>query len=244
MDKQQIINEIHRTAINGKAAGYRRFAAETSIKVNDWRGRYWARWSDALQEAGYSQNEWKFTHDESFLFDCLLGLVRKLQKYPTQAEIKLERRIDPNFPGLRALRNRGSKAELIGKLLNYCQSHQEFADLTEILRATPVDQEADAVAEEGDATSAGYVYLICAQNAYKVGCTRAPYRRVAEIANQSANGAELIHLSPTDDPEGIEKYWHNRFDEKRIEGINKQSGEWFKLSKDEIKAFKRRKGFM
>lgn len=76
---------------------------------------------------------------------------------------------------------------------------------------------------------------------HKIGCTRAPYRRVAEIANQSANGAKLLHLIATDDPEGIEDYWHRRFKDKRIVGINKPSGEWFQISAEEVEAFKRRK---
>jgi hypothetical protein len=90
-------------------------------------------------------------------------------------------------------------------------------------------------------TQTGYVYVIRAQGAYKIGCTRAPYRRAAEITNQSANGAELIHLISTDDPEGIEKYWHGRFAAKRISGVNKQSGEWFSLAASDISVFKRRK---
>jgi len=39
----------------------------------------------------------------------------------------------------------------------------------------------------------------------------------------------------------IEKYWHGRFSMKRLNGINKQSGEWFDLSKEDISAFKKRK---
>lgn len=45
----------HRRGDSGIPLGRSRFAAETGIHEHDWRGRFWARWSDALREAGLSQ---------------------------------------------------------------------------------------------------------------------------------------------------------------------------------------------
>jgi len=45
MDKQHIIDEIHRTAANGKPLGNKAFATATEIKEHDWRGKHWARWA-------------------------------------------------------------------------------------------------------------------------------------------------------------------------------------------------------
>ena len=57
VDKRQILDEIKRTAEanQGNALGVDRFFQETGIKVADWHGKFWARWSDALREADFSR---------------------------------------------------------------------------------------------------------------------------------------------------------------------------------------------
>jgi hypothetical protein len=243
MDKQFIISEIQRTATNGKAIGQKRFTSETGIKAHEWLGKYWARWGDALKDAGFSQNEKTSAHEEEFVIENVLRLARKLNKFPTKYDIDLAKNTDPSLPGHKALGRLGSRSEVREKLLAYCSDNPDFSDLKELVSLMHVPTTAITLAavEATKSITNGYVYLVAAQEAFKIGSTRAPYRRVAEIANQSASGAELLHLIATDDPEGIENYWHARFDEKRIVGLNKQSGEWFALSIDDVRAFKRRK---
>jgi hypothetical protein len=242
MDKQYILDEIRRTALDGKPLGRMRFLEQTGIKERDWSGIYWTKWSDAQVEAGFGALSLNSAYDEEQILRCVSELARRLGKVPTTPEMQFERRANRLFPNDRVISRRWNRAALVERLRGFCATHTEYHDVLPIVGL----KSAEGAAEEPEAESsvtpqAGYVYVIRARGAHKIGCTRAPYRRAAEIANQSANGAELIHLISTDDPEGIEKYWHGRFSMKRLNGINKQSGEWFALSADDVRAFKKRK---
>lgn len=68
---------------------------------------------------------------------------------------------------------------------------------------------------------------------YKIGFTNLVDRRVAELGATAAVELVLIHEIKTDDPSGVEAYWHKRFYEQRLRG------EWFRLTPADVKAFKR-----
>jgi len=53
-EREHILSEIRRTAAEngGVPLDVDRFFAETGVKESDWQGIFWARWADALQDAG------------------------------------------------------------------------------------------------------------------------------------------------------------------------------------------------
>jgi hypothetical protein len=69
MDKQHILSEIKRTAAanGGVPLGRERFFRETGIKYHEWIGKIWARWGDALREAGFEPNKLQTAYNDDIL---------------------------------------------------------------------------------------------------------------------------------------------------------------------------------
>ena len=66
--KRFIINEIRRTAEENRGIplGQISFYRATSIKISDWRGKLWLRWSDVLRAAGFDPNKKLHAYPEKF----------------------------------------------------------------------------------------------------------------------------------------------------------------------------------
>ena len=60
-------------------------------------------------------------------------------------------------------------------------------------------------------------------------------RRERELVIQRPEAAKVIRPIKTDDPAGIEEYWHRRFHDRR------KNGEWFELTAQDLATFRRRK---
>ncbi len=136
MNKQRILDEIRRPAQanGGKALGHREFCNSTGIKQQDWSGRYWARWSDAVREAGYEPNSMSVAYTEEVLLGKLAQLTRELGKFPVWSEVNLARQRDATFPTEKSYRRFGGKTKLLQKLEEYCQARAELDDVAQLCR--------------------------------------------------------------------------------------------------------------
>jgi hypothetical protein len=158
-----------------------------------------------------------------------------LGKLPTNSDLVFKSHNDSSFPTEKVFRRFGGKAELIKKLGGFCKGHNEYdsvADLCAAYVPPEIDRTEETVDQSGQD---GFVYLIKSGRFYKIGKTNSAGRREYELAIQLPEKATTIHVIRTDDPNGIETYWHNRFADKR------KNGEWFELSAADVAVFKRRK---
>jgi hypothetical protein len=236
--KSEILAEIVRSAQQngGTVLGVDRFLTETGIKESDWQGKYWARWSDAVKEAGLQRNAFQEAYDEEFLLAKLASLARELGRYPTRPEIRLKARNEKGFPNDKTFSRLGSKRELATKLAKFCQGRKGYEGIEELcvplmgMAGVGVAQDTGTVQE-----IFGYVYLAKSGRNYKIGRSKAVGRREYELAIQMPDKLTIVHQIKTDDPVGIEAYWHRRFGEHR------KNGEWFELNAEHVSAFKRRK---
>jgi hypothetical protein len=238
VSQEHILAEIRRTAEanGGEALGHRAFQSETGIRPADW-GRYWPRWGDAVEEAGYSRKALNARLSDDEILAPLVPVIRSLGRFPTEPELTVMRRKGVPVPSVKVFRRYGGKQALIERTLSYCREQPGMEDVVAILEPLVTDEPAPP--EEESETAAvedfGYVYLIKSGKHYKIGRSNAVGRRERELAIQLPERATTVHTITTDDPPGIEAYWHRRFAERRA------NGEWFSLTAADVTAFKRRK---
>lgn len=236
MTRDFILAEIRRVTGSGKPPGIQTFAKSTGIREYD-RQRYWARWSDALAEAGYEPNKRSDAYSEEHLLEAVVGIVRESGRIPTIRELRIRRDTDPSLPrGSTIFTRLGGRLGLINRARQYASEHG-YDDVAAVCDTALAIDPATSDAVEIIVATQGYVYMIKAgPNQYKIGRTNSPTRRHREVAVNVPYATKLVHSIATDDPNGIEAYWHRRFDEKRLAGT-----EFFKLNAADVAAFKRRK---
>jgi hypothetical protein len=258
MNKNHLFAEIKRLAqeSGGTPPGSRQFHSLTHIRESDWKGQSWNdwnNWGDALEEAGFPRLVATTKSNPSHILKQLALLTRDLKKFPVTLDMRREKRRNANFPNDKVISETfGGREKVLPALIEFCTTEKLFADVLPILTNSNVtvgfrkiiDIDSNLSKEESPINDLGYVYLLKAGKYYKLGFSRSPYNRFSTLIKQSPTGGDPIHHFATDDPKGIEKYWQKRFKDKKVEALNKNSGEFYNLTAQDIAAFKRRKKFM
>ncbi len=231
--KQQILEEIKRTAKEngGVPLGKGRFKDETGINEYECL-KFWPNFGEAQREAGFEPNTLQAAHDIEFLRERVVALMREIGRLPTNADLIGKRNRDSSFPSPGSFKRFGNKKEMAEKISEYAEQ-KGYADIIKMCVPAierPIKTQGDDI-ESG--VISGEVYLFKSGRYYKIGKTNDTVRRGTELRIQLPEKLDLIHSIKTDDPSGIENYWHKRFEPKRM------NGEWFDLSSTDIKAFKR-----
>lgn len=235
MDKEFIISELQRITVEdgGTVPGSKKFSDRTGIRSADWLGKHWARWGDAVAEAGLQPNEFKGAFPENHLLLNYCQLAAKIGRIPTNNELKLEARAVSSFPSHTTFARLGKLSERLPKVAVFARENG-FPAVAELCESATLTVPKEKPAKPSDEVF-GFVYLIKSGRFYKIGKSNSVGRRERELAIQLPEESKTVHAIRTDDPLGIEAYWHRRFADKR------QNGEWFKLNADDVRAFRRRK---
>jgi uncharacterized protein YjhX (UPF0386 family) len=245
--KRFILKEIRRAAEKngGVPLGMIRFYQATGIKIADWRGKLWLRWSDAVKEAGLPPNKKTGPYDEEFLIDKFIGLMRELGHFPLSTELEQKGYHNRTFPSHMAFRARwGSRVQQAAHMTLYCQHHKGLDDILAMCEPVLKSQDLPAHGPMQSRDATGYVCLVKARK--KWGTYYKLYRSINRkyvnryIGSQGGqpylkNGA--VHFIRTDDPEGIYHYWYQRFAKKRL---HRREGECYRLTKEDLQAFRSR----
>ena len=242
MDKRHILDEIKRLshAHGDKPPGSMVFERKTGIKKSDWYPHLWLRWGDALMEAGYAPNKFQTAINDEVVIQKYIGLIKELQRLPVGGEIRRKSKTDQSFPSHSVFDRLGGKKKLLEAVVRYCKEHPSH-DHESII--TLCVENLEHKTEENQSTQSkvvtGYVYLMKSGRYYKIGRTNSVGRREREFAIQIPVPPKTIHHFETDDPSGVEAYWHKRFSDKR-----RDTSEWFDLSSEDVRAFKRWKSIV
>lgn len=234
MTPEEITREIQRLAHanGGKPPGERVFLAQAGLTRSALWSAGFSRYSDALVAAGFSKNRLNSASQPDAVLAALVALMRRIGRFPTKGDIKAARATDKTFPSYEAFLTvaSGAFSNLHAVARDYCKAN----GISDVEPLIPQNASRVPSAAPSRAVS-GYVYLVKHGQHYKIGRSNDTARRRREIALLLPEELEHVHVIETDDPEGIEAYWHRRFASLRVRG------EWFALTSGDVAAFKRRR---
>jgi hypothetical protein len=245
--KRLLINEMRRTAEanHGIPLGQINFSKATGIKISDWRGKLWLRWSDVQRAAGFEPNKKAHAYPEKFLLDSFIALMRELGHFPIATELQQKGYHNPAFPSHMAFKSRwGNKVQQAEQIAQYCRRQEDYGDILAMCEEVLTSERLPARAPVQAKGMVGYVYLVKKKRTwgtyYKLHWSLMRQQNSRYIGTRNGqpylkNGA--VHLIRTDDPEGICAYWRQRF---TATCLRRREGECYLLTRTDIQAFKSR----
>jgi hypothetical protein len=171
----------------------------------------------------------------SLLLDKYISVARELKRLPTDKDLRLKAHHTPDFPDAGTFLKFGRQAEFVKRLKEYCRTREGHDDIIALCERHKPRRDGGLQATGTATVEEGFVYLMKSGKFYRLGRSNAAGRREYELSIQLPEKQKTVHVIRTDDPVGIEAYWHQRFDAKR------KNGEWFDLDAGDVAAFKRRK---
>jgi hypothetical protein len=246
ISREEILAEIRKfvAANDGAIPGERTFLAATRIKESAWKGKHWARWTDAVREAGYDPNSLNQKIPDEDILERLAEFITKLGYFPVRDEINMQARTAPGFPVWQTIKKRyGGMPQTAAALLEFSRrtTNTALAKLCEArLEREALKPKHGANRQRQTAVKAGFVYLKYSPSLrlYKIGKANNADKRGAGISLLLPEDLVPKHEIRTDCPYILEKYWENRFRAK------KKQGEWYDLNSGDIESFKKRREFM
>lgn len=202
MDKAGILDQIRHLAsqADGVPPGQVHFEKVTGVSRSVWRGKYWRSWSEALEEAGFTRNQASAAYTDEFLVQSLASLTRKLGRFPTEPDIRLEKRDNSSFPNRGAFSPLGPHTARIRLVRSFASQHADYAD---VLAKLPLGG-LEAADESSDAQSGrdGSVYMLKLGTHYKIGHTFSVPRRHREISLELPQKPDVVHVISQTTPRG------------------------------------------
>jgi len=189
--REEILNEIRRLAKanGGLPPGFRLFEQQTGIRQGAWRGVYWARWGDAVAEAGFKPNVAVPKHDEEFVLGKIAEVCRHFGRIPTAMEFRIHGRSHSDIPNHKAIYRRfQSTANMLRRLAEWASAEKSRADVAAMLadRVSDAEPEVKRPAE-------GFVYLIRWGANDKIGRGDQLERRVKQVRTGLPDSGSLVH---------------------------------------------------
>lgn len=233
--KEDIISELKKcTKENGgKTLGEKAFYETTEVKITD-RRRFWPNYGELVREAGLTPNKFdktKYTSEQ--LCKIFIKVMRDKKTWPTRGILDVKHNTETNFPDSSTFYNKlGLTKKLAKTILGFVEGKRGYNDVIKISNSAYEKFEDKNESNKEDGLTYGYVYLGKQHGRYKIGKTKDLNRRREDITIQGSEEFQLLHAIKTDDINGVETYWHKRFEPKWVRG------EWFKLNSSDIKAFK------